>query len=163
MIIKYTNFADGIHDIDFEESAEKIGLDEPFQGDVKLKVRMDKSHSQIVLNCDMEVQADLLCDRCSEEYLATLNKKFKLIYMFGQEPEGDDTPDLYYINTETDKIVLDEDVKDYAILSIPMKNLCSEDCKGLCPHCGADLNKGNCSCVSETINPVWASLQKLKK
>ncbi|MGE5683160.1 MAG: YceD family protein [Bacillota bacterium] len=162
MIIKHTNYTEGIHNIEFIESAESIGLTKPFLGDVKLNVRMDKSRTQIVLDCDLNIKAELVCDRCNEDFIAELNRKFKLIYLFEEQPESSDTPDLYYLSPETDKIKLDSDVKDYAVLSIPMKNLCKEDCKGLCSHCGTNLNNEVCECGKDEINPVWAPLLKLK-
>ncbi|MGE5411226.1 MAG: YceD family protein [Clostridiales bacterium] len=162
MIIKFTNYADSIHYLDFDETAESVGLGKPFLGEVKLKVRMDKSHSQIVLDCDLDTEAELVCDRCNDEFVAKLNRKFKLIYLFGEKPEESDTPDLYYLSLENDKIKLNGDVADYAVLSIPMKNLCKENCKGLCPHCGANLNRSDCECAKEDVNPVWAPLLKLK-
>lgn len=162
MIIKHTNYSEGIHYIDFDETAEEVGLGEPFLGDVKLRVKMDKSRTQIVLDCDLDTEAKLMCDRCNEEFVADLNKKFKLVYLFDAQSVNSETPDLYYISPETDKINLDPDVRDYAILSIPMKNLCSENCKGLCPHCGTNLNIGVCECGKDEINPLWAPLQKLK-
>jgi len=63
---------------------------------------------------------------------------------------------------DTDKIDLDEYIRDYAVLAVPMKNLCSEDCKGLCPKCGKNLNEGTCNCSEENIDPRWESIQKLK-
>ena len=44
------------------------------------------------------------------------------------------------------------------LFSLPMKVVCSEDCKGLCQHCGADLNEGDCGCSQENIDPRWAAL-----
>ena len=55
MIIKYTNYADGIHYVELSKSAAKLGLEEPFNGKVLLNCKMDKSHSQIVLDCDVMV------------------------------------------------------------------------------------------------------------
>lgn len=46
---------------------------------------------------------------------------------------------------------------------LPMKILCSENCKGLCPVCGGDLNLKDCGCVKETVSPKWAALEELKK
>ena len=62
---------------------------------------------------------------------------------------------------ENDRIDL-EDVILYEIkLSIPMKVLCKEDCKGLCPVCGQNLNKGSCSCVTKDTDPRWDALKGL--
>ena len=48
-------------------------------------------------------------------------------------------------------------------MNLPGRFLCSEDCKGLCPKCGADLNLGDCGCDKEDIDPRWADLQKIMK
>ena len=48
-------------------------------------------------------------------------------------------------------------------LSLPMKPLCREDCQGLCPQCGQDLNEGRCGCVRERVDPRWAALAMLKE
>ncbi|HEX2865959.1 MAG TPA: DUF177 domain-containing protein [Ignavibacteriales bacterium] len=162
MILKYTNYTDGIHDFEFNEDAKTLGLSEPLFGNVNLIVRMDKSHSQIVLNCQMKVNARFDCDRCGEEFTAELKSDFKLVYLFGENPGGSEADNLYYITPDEDKIDLKPDVVEYAQLSIPMKKLCKEDCSGLCPHCGVNLNKETCNCTEEKINPVWAPLLKLK-
>ena len=65
MIIKYTNYADGIHFIDLSKSAGKLGLDEPFCGTVLLNCKLDKSHSQIVIDCDLILDTQSMCDRCA--------------------------------------------------------------------------------------------------
>lgn len=162
MIIKFTNYADGVHYIDFDEPARKIGLSEPFDGNVKVNVKMDKSHHQIVLDGTFTVHAHLNCDRCAEDFEKEITDSFRLTYLFGEKPEEDETLNLYYISPESDKINIDADVTDFAHLAVPMKKLCDEECKGLCPKCGTNLNKGECTCASEEINPIWAPLQKLK-
>ena len=53
-------------------------------------------------------------------------------------------------------------VREEWLLAAPAFVLCREDCKGLCPRCGADLNEGPCSCTKTEIDPRWASLAALK-
>jgi uncharacterized protein len=59
--------------------------------------------------------------------------------------------------------VLDDLVREAIILSLPLKPLCSEECKGLCPICGTDLNKSHCHCVIEKTDPRWDMLKGLLK
>ncbi|MBS3946005.1 MAG: hypothetical protein KGZ42_10930, partial [Melioribacter sp.] len=68
MMIKYTNFSDGIHQIIFDEPVEKVGLEELFFGNVQVNCRMDKSQHQIVLNCEAVVNSKMVCDRCNSEF-----------------------------------------------------------------------------------------------
>jgi len=163
MIIKLSNFDDGVHRLVFDEPVTAVGLSEPFKGNVHLEVKMDKSHSQIVLNGTLKVEAIFVCDRCNEEYTTDLINDFQVTFLFDKQPKEAEVLNLYYISPETDKINITNDVIDFAQLAIPMKRLCSEDCKGLCPRCGANLNTDVCRCKQEDTDSIWAPLLKLKK
>ena len=99
---------------------------------------------------------DTRCDRCGRPL--ALDREVEYRCVLAQEREEEDS----------DEIVLLEDgqadVEDLArtafILALDTKILCKEDCKGLCPRCGADLNLGPCSCGKET-DPRWAALTSL--
>lgn len=109
---------------------------------------------------DLELTArttlDAVCDRCGKAF--SQEKEISYGCMLAEEVQNEDN----------DEIVLLEDgcvdVGDLArtafILGMDTKTLCSEDCKGLCPRCGADLNLGPCSCKKET-DPRLAVLAKL--
>ncbi len=162
MIIKYTNFSDGIHDLVFEEPAGKLNLYSSFFGNLILKCRMDKSAHQIVLNCDVSVNAKMMCDRCDSEYNTELKNHFMLSYIFSKERIQSDNLNLKFLSPDQDKIDLTEDVSEYILLSVPMKKLCKEDCKGLCSKCGTNLNEEQCNCTDEIENDIWEPLKKLK-
>jgi uncharacterized protein len=162
MIIKYTNFSDGVHQFKLTETAKKMGLEKSFFGDVELDCKMDKSLHQIILNCDLTVHTIFECDRCGEEIERDFINHFQLSYMFSKIPEESDNFNFKIISPDHDKIDLKDDVYEYAELSIPLKKLCSDDCKGLCPKCGINLNKDDCFCTEEIENSIWAPLQQLK-
>lgn len=164
MKIKFTNYKDGIHKFDFETNYEELGFEEKSIDNVLLNCEMDKSSSQIVISCDVKFVAKQVCDRCAVEFDEKLNTSFKNIY-FLSHSHGDDREDesgIYYLSPEEDKIDLSPDTRENILLAIPMKVLCKEDCKGLCPICGIDKNKETCDCKDESSNPVWDSLLKLK-
>ena len=164
MIIKFTNYADGVHYFNFNERASNLGLEEPFYNGVDLDVKMDKSHSQIVIAADLTLNAKFFCDRCTDEFNTKLKNHYMITYLFGKTPADQDVDNLYYLSPENDKIDLKPDVIDYAVLSIPMKKLCQEECKGLCSKCGANLNRETCRCSEEEkINPIWSGLLKMKQ
>ena len=56
---------------------------------------------------------------------------------------------------------LDEIVLNSFLMNVPGKFLCKEDCKGLCPQCGQDLNLGDCDCDNDTFDPRWAALKEI--
>ncbi len=162
MFIKYTNYSDGIHDIRLVKKSNEVGLEKPFWGNVIVECRMDKSASQIILDCEMSVHGKFVCDRCNELFDRELKAHFQLTYLFTKSHAISDEENVFYLSPDVDKLVITNDVRDYGLLSVPMKNLCSPDCKGLCPHCGTNLNYGECSCEKENINPVWEPLLKIK-
>lgn len=162
MIIKYTNFSDGIHHFRFEEPVERLGLDKLFFGHVFVDCKMDKSIHQVVLDSDITINKKLLCDRCASDYEAKLHNHFQLSFLFAKNFQQMDSLNVKYLSPDDDKIDISKDVFEYAELSIPMKNLCKEDCKGLCQKCGINLNEKICDCRLETKSNTWEPLKKLK-
>ncbi len=61
-----------------------------------------------------------------------------------------------------DEVDISEDVRDELLLNLPQNPLCSPNCRGLCPHCGTDLNDGECDCQNTSGSPAWAALDRLK-
>ncbi|MGI5970862.1 MAG: YceD family protein [Oscillospiraceae bacterium] len=107
-----------------------------------------------VLELSMTVSAVMscVCDRCAAEFEKPV--ELKLDATVSEQSDGD-SPDI--IPLEGDLVDLDEAARTAFILSMDSKTLCKPDCKGLCPTCGADLNKGPCSCKPE-IDPRLAKL-----
>jgi uncharacterized protein len=162
MIIKYTNFSDGLHEFKLIESVRKLGLDESFFGDVEVECKMDKNQHQIVLDCSLSAHTKYDCDRCAVETIKEVNNHFLLTFMFTKEKQESDDFNLKLLSPEEDKINIAADVYEYAELALPMKKLCEDDCKGLCIKCGANLNKTTCNCDLSIHNDIWAPLQSLK-
>ena len=156
MIIKYTNLSEGVHNFEFDKEFHKIGLEKPFFGAVKLKTRLDKSHSQIVVDNKILLKALLTCDRCGKEFEADLNNDFQIIYFFDKDRVKEDDVNIKYLPPEEDSIDLTKDVYEYSMLSIPLKVLCSENCTN--PSKYIVDNKDD----DEKIDPVWEPLLKLK-
>lgn len=162
MQIKIANLSDGEHFFDFDESVSKIGLEAPFEGNFKARVKLTKSHSQIILNTALDLLAGFECDRCTVDYKSTLSTTYQVVYLFSKEAVKGETDDLIYISHDADVINLSKELRDYALLAVPMKKLCFEGCLGLCQSCGKDLNTGDCNCSKTTIDPRWEPLEKIK-
>lgn len=162
MIIKISGLADGVYNYNFDEPVKEIGLDEPFFGNIKVDLELNKSNNQIVIKADLVVGAKFDCDRCTAEFSTELNSEYQMVYLADETPEESESVNIAYLSTETDKIDISGEVRDYAVLAVPMKKLCSPDCKGLCPQCGKDLNKESCSCAEKDIDERWRPLMELK-
>ena len=163
MIIKISGLRDGIHDFNFDDNISELRLETPFFGNFIAKISLNKSHNQIILTVNISLNANFDCDRCSSNYNKVLKSKFQMVYFFGKEPVDTDSINTVYLPLDADKIDLKAELRDYAVLSIPMKNLCKEDCLGLCYKCGKNLNEGECDCERTNIDLKWQPLIELKK
>ena len=99
---------------------------------------------------------DLVCDRCGKAF--SREKVVELDSLVAQELEDEENDDILLLDgTELD---LDEVVTEAFVLAMDTKNLCSDDCKGLCAKCGVNLNEGPCRCKPE-VDPRLAALAQL--
>ena len=110
-----------------------------------------------ILHLEGLLTAELLCacDRCGEAFESV--KETELDAILVEENPGDD-PELFVL--QDDGIDLDEVLTTLFVLDMETKFLCKEDCKGLCPTCGKNLNLGPCTC-RKTIDPRFAVLEQL--
>jgi uncharacterized protein len=111
------------------------------------------------------------CVRCLDQFETPLDEEFEVILTKGEE-EGAahsevelSTEDLE-VETEAidgDSFDLASLVVDQLLLALPDHPVCGQECKGMCPHCGGDLNRGDCQCDGAPVDPRFAILEKLKK
>ena len=110
---------------------------------------------------------ELPCDRCLEPFTLPVDAAFDLRYQphadntgeGEREIEEDDLSTAFYDNQTID---LGQLMREQFYLSVPMKPLCREDCRGLCAICGTNLNRGACDCKREWEDPRLAALKQLK-
>lgn len=112
-----------------------------------------------VLYLDINISFEFFgfCDRCAEEVKKDFGFNIKRIVVEKLENEEDDDDYIVVNNRELD---LDELVNEEVSLSLPNKILCKDDCKGLCPKCGANLNFKQCDCKKD-VDPRMAALLRL--
>ena len=135
---------------------------------VTLAFEVHKDKERFRLVGTMVAELELPCSRCLEPFRFPVNTSFDLRYHPAsemsqdeeREVEDDDLGTSYY---RDDQIDLNELLREQFYLALPMKPLCDEDCKGLCPRCGTNLNTGSCSCDAGWEDPRLAPLRQLKK
>lgn len=99
---------------------------------------------------------ELVCDRCGKEF--SREKVVRLDSLVAHELEDDENDEIILL--EGSELDLDEVVTTAFVLAMDTKNLCSDDCKGLCAGCGVNLNEGTCRCKPE-VDPRLAALAQL--
>ena len=161
--INISNLSEGIHEHVFEADPSKIGLDERFRSMVKIKVRLDKSLRQILLQAKMWAEGAFVCDRCLDSFIWQMDKKFSMVYIQGYRSNIDSKKEdeFQVLSADTNYIDMDEDVRQYILLAIPQKLLCQEDCLGICPTCGVNRNSESCICDVQVTDSRWDALKKL--
>ena len=114
---------------------------------------------------DTSLEAD--CARCVEPVVHQLNREFDLLY----RPLGSDSgrDELSVTDAEAEigyyqgeGLLLEDAVREQVLLALPLKLICREDCKGLCPQCGTNLNEGACSCTSPNHDLRWSALKEIR-
>jgi len=117
---------------------------------------------------DFSTQVETLCARCLTPVSIPVSGAFDLLY----RPQGVDTrgEEASISKAETEigyyqgeGVQLEDVVKEQILLALPAKQVCNEDCKGLCPQCGRDLNVESCNCASSMPDPRWSPLEDIRK
>ncbi len=124
--------------------------------------------SRIWVQGTIDVTLELHCDRCAEPFEKSDFLTFKYIFLpisfvplhSHRIVEEEDFITSYF---EHDEIKLHEILYEQILISLPLKKLCQEDCKGLCSVCGANLNKEPCTCEESEMDPRWMPLAQLLK
>lgn len=108
------------------------------------------------------------CARCLEPVHNAIAEKFDLLYRpLGVDARGDEVS-ISEAETEIgyyrgQGLLLEDVLKEQILLALPVKQVCRVDCKGLCLHCGKNLNVESCDCVSSMPDPRWSALEDIRK
>jgi len=146
----------------------KISFSE--RGAVKFSCSLQKKkENRVVLQGEVKATLQLRCDRCASIYPYSVQSCLQLIFEV--------QPQEHWQLKEIDRVVADLDVVELAepvidleeiawqqlYIALPVKQICTEHCKGICPECGMNLNEKTCSCTGVGKHNPFAVLAALKK
>ena len=129
----------------------------PFGQPVHIEGAVRNRAGAMELNARLNTVLSLNCDRCAKPF--EREKAVEYDTLLALELANGESDDIVLLNKDGE-LELDELMREVFLLEMDTKNLCSEDCKGLCPGCGADLNVESCRCKKE-IDPRLAKLAQL--
>lgn len=163
MKVDIRTLENGVYSFDFEANLEALELagHDSFMRPVGVKSTVEKSEGSILVTSRVVARLSLECDNCLKDFESELKDDFQLLYTTDKLLASSDDEMVRLISDSTHEIDLTEGVRDSLLLAMPMKITCSQDCKGLCPQCGQDLNIADCSCQPDRIDPRWDALKKL--
>ena len=137
-------------------SKEEFFGNYPVTRPVQVEGRVKNIAGMLVLEGEATTLLDCVCDRCMEPFQK--EKTVRLYALPAESLEGEEDEDMVLLEDG------ELDVGDLAytafVLDMDTKYLCSEDCKGLCPGCGVNLNREACRC-RKPVDPRWAALEQL--
>jgi uncharacterized protein len=143
-------------DYQIDMSGEELDGAFPFKTPVSVKGRVANSTGIVEINAEASYELTVACSRCARETVHKMNTE--ICHTLVRQVEDENNDDFL---TVTDlRYDLDPLVREDILLSMPYKFLCADDCKGLCPKCGKNLNEGPCSCKPET-DPRLEALKQL--
>ena len=129
----------------------------PFTHEIHVEGRVRNMAGAMLLNVRLSGILSLVCDRCAKPFEREKTVEYETLLAL--ELANEESGDIVLLD-EDGMLELDELMQEVFLLEMDTKNLCSEDCKGLCSGCGADLNREPCRCKKE-IDPRLAKLAQL--
>ncbi|MGA7909142.1 MAG: DUF177 domain-containing protein [Candidatus Sulfotelmatobacter sp.] len=170
-----------LHPIDFAEEFQPSAID--LSADIRQltpitsrgRAELVEEHhgkhkiiKDIRLRGRLATSLELNCARCLEPVQQEIAREFELLY----RPRGSDAgrDELSVTDAEAeigyyqgDGVLLEDVLREQVLLAVPLKVTCREDCRGLCPHCGRNLNQEQCSCAVPVEDPRWAALKDIRE
>jgi uncharacterized protein len=170
MLLDLSRFRAGDEHLDRRIDGSVLARDDDdfrIAGPVTLVADLHKDAQKVRLTGRVTATLDLDCSRCVEAFEIPVDARFDMLLLPQAENTGeeerevkaDDVGVSYY---ENDVIDLAEVVREQLYLALPMKPLCRDDCRGLCPVCGKNKNREACACQAEWVDPRLEPLRKLR-
>lgn len=133
-----------------ENPSARVEPDDP----LTIDIRLESLSAAIVASGRVRGQWRAVCSRCLTPLEAEFDLRMREV--FEEDPIEDETYPLNH-----DEIDLEQPIRDLVVPELPVAPLCSDDCLGLCPTCGANRNEDPCDCGSESRDPRWDALRAI--
>jgi len=155
----------------FEPGVVDFGSENVQQvGPLDWSASAERAGDEIRVAGSLNTSLELACSRCLEPARVTINKPFDLFFRQRDEEMFDEDEEIELSESDTrtgfftgTKLAISDILREQILLALPMKALCTIDCKGLCPQCGMNLNSGSCNCPKENFSPRMDTLLEIKR
>ena len=154
-IIKITGAKIALDDTVGIETAEFLGETYSFNEPLKINGEIFNNGKSLTLKARVMGKMQTECARCLKPIEVDVDFDIHELLSRAEDGASEDDDVILFDGYE---IELDDIVTDHFLMNISGRYLCTEECKGLCPKCGHDLNEGDCGCDREYIDPRWQAL-----
>lgn len=162
--LRVRGLPEGEHPISLTVPASVLGLP-AYRRDIALNGTLTKEGEQLRLKLKASAVGDFECSRCTANFTREISADLDLQFLPPDLMRPDeDSEDVHeYDAFVSPTIDITQDVRDALGIAIPMRLLCQEACKGICPTCGKNLNEGPCGCEAPEIETPWSALKSLQE
>lgn len=143
---------------------EHLGSRVSFPRPADMTVELQRTPKGIDAEVQVDAEGRMTCDRCLEPFAWPVHLEYSELYQTPEEADrtrDEDDGETHVSVYQGDVIDLSEGLAQNLVLAMPMKHTCREDCRGLCPRCGKNLNEGACGCNEDEIDARLAGLRAL--
>lgn len=138
-------------------------LDVTPRSPLRVRIEAQQAGHDVVVRGEIEGAFGLACRRCLEPVTVEIDEELGLLYREGELVEDDEGGEVLTLPETGTELDLAGAVREHVLLAVPRYAHCREECKGLCPHCGTNLNEATCDCTVEESDERWAPLRRLKR
>jgi len=144
---------------DLELAMEGFEFPEPIDVDLLAS----KSGDEVIVQGRVNATVEMECSRCLESFEMEVDPKIQFVIQLldTSQPQYSEDDDFIILPRTTGEYEISDRVREAILLELPLKPLCSEDCRGLCPMCGVNLNETDCECTPDKTDERWDSLKQL--
>ena len=135
------------------------------EGPVEVSVSFYRAGTELFFAGMLKTRTGAVCARCAEDFDAAGDRPFRVVLSpksIGYDDDNLRAEDLEFSLYEGDEVDLSPLIREQVLLALPTRPLCREDCRGLCPHCGLNLNRSSCECRVEIADPRLEAIRSLK-
>jgi uncharacterized protein len=137
-----------------------LGLDGP----LRVKVKVSKAADKFLILGTIRGAIRIRCDRCLESFRREVESQFHVVLVVPREGTDQEEIELLDEDMEVDfvkgdAVDLGDMVREQIYLSLPLRSICQETCRGLCPLCGINLNEASCTCRKAEGHPAFSKLR----
>ena len=139
-------------------------IDDGVRAQAQTLVKVEFAEFGITIDVGIKAEIELVCSRCIETFVKNVDYDHNIIISLADNSWeiDDETLAMGIINVADNTIDIQELVRQLLVENQEMRPLCSEECQGLCPVCGINLNSENCECDDNYKDPRWSKLRDIK-
>lgn len=139
-----------------------------FISPLKFRIRLQRAGTLVELDGQLDFRVEEVCGRCLASFGERIESSFALTFTPPRESDPEleerelETEELGLLTYDGEQIDLHDPLQEQVLISLPISPLCKDECLGLCPECGVNLNETRCDCEKKLFNNKFAALKNLK-